>query len=309
MSEISRRQFIKGVAAGAAGIGIASFFPRLTASAQTEPAAEAEKPFSSVSEPSLTVFGARGSLPISRRDSHVFGGSTTCYMFRACGETIFLDAGTGLYSAPVEFEKPPVILLSHLHVDHLQGLGMYPRMSRKGMKTTLYVPTEDDDALAAIDGLYSPPYWPVHLNELGGDVRFLPHQFPLQLGEITVDGMKGCHPGGVWCFRIRFGGKTLVYASDFEHEEPFFSELIEFSHEADLVLYDAQYTVEEYEQRKGFGHSTAEKGLELLERSGAGQMILIHHDPARTDEQLLEREEQIGKENVRFAREGEVIAL
>ena len=75
------------------------------------------------------------------------------------------------------------------------------------------------------------------------------------------------------------------------------------------LLYDGQYTPEEYESRKGFGHSTPEKGLELLERSGAAKLLLIHHDPTRTDRTLLEMERLIGRDNVRFAREGDVIEL
>ena len=309
MKELTRRQFLQGLAAGAAGIGIASVFPGLVpaADAASEPAAETTPV--PAADGTLTVLGARGSAPICRQDSLSFGGSTTCFMLRACGETIFLDAGTGLFSAPNEYPNPPVFLVSHLHIDHLLGLGMYPRLSQKGAETTIYLPTKDGDAVGALDGLYSPPYWPLSLTALGGDVRVLPQAFPLQIGEINVDSMEGCHPGGVQCFRIRCKGKTLVYATDFEHEEPYFSDLIDFSKDADLVLYDAQYTQEEYEKRKGFGHSTAEKGLELLDRSGAAQLLLIHHDPNHADEQLLEMEAQIGRENVRYARAGDVIPL
>lgn len=309
MKEITRRQFIQGLAAGAAGIGLSRVFHGLVPEAEAASDSAPEKAPASSSDFTLTVLGARGSSPVCRGDSMAFGGSTSCYMLRAGGETIFLDAGSGLLSAPAEYPKPPVFLLSHLHVDHILGLGMYSWLSKKEAETTIYVPAEDGDALQALDGLYSPPYWPLSLTAYGSTVQVLPHGFPLQIGEITVDGMKGCHPGGVWCFRIRYHGKTLVYASDFEHEEPYFSELIEFSRGADLILYDAQYTAEEYEMKKGFGHSTAEKGLELLERAEAAQLLLIHHDPFLTDRQLLDREAQIGRDNVRFAREGEVISL
>ena len=88
----------------------------------------------------LTVLGARGSIPVSGPQFALFGGSTSCYMVEAGGETIFLDAGTGLLSAPTAFARPPVILLSHLHLDHVLGLGMYPRLSRPGEKTRLMLP-------------------------------------------------------------------------------------------------------------------------------------------------------------------------
>lgn len=311
MKEISRRQFIRGLAAGVAGIGISSVFPGLVTEADAATVTTAEKDPVSVSssDMTLTVLGARGSSPICRRDSLLFGGSTSCYMLRACGETIFLDGGTGMLNAPSEFPSLPVMLVSHLHMDHLSGLGMYSRLSQKGAETTIYLPAEDGDAVAALDGLYSPPYWPLSLLNCGGDVRVLPHSLPLQVGEVSVEGMEGCHPGGVKCFRLSCRGKRVVYASDFEHEEPYFSDLIDFSRDADLLLYDAQYTPEEYERKKGFGHSTAEKALELMESAGVERMLLIHHDPGSTDRELLKREAAIGMPNVRYAREGDTVRI
>ena len=187
--------------------------------------------------------------------------------------------------------------------------GVSPPVSKEA-ETTICIPSEDDHATQALDGLYAPPYWPLKLEDCGGRLQILPHSFPFQIGEISISGLKGCHPGGVWCFRLEYRSKTLVYASVFEHEEPYFCDLIDFSRNADLILYDAQYTEEEYERKKGYGHSTAEKGMELLESSGAGQLLLIQHDPWNTAGQLLEHVAQIGKVNVlRYAREGEVIPV
>ena len=135
-----------------------------------------------------------------------------------------------------------VFLLSHLPVDHLLWLGMYPRLSQKEVEMTICVLSEDDPSAQALDSLYAPPYWPLKLEDCGGRLQILPHSFPFQIGEISISGLKGCHPGGVWCFRLEYRGKTLVYASVFEHEEPYFCDLIDFSRNADLILYDAQYT-------------------------------------------------------------------
>ena len=80
--------------------------------------------------------------------------------------------------------------MRHLHFDHLQVLGMYSRLFQKEAETMIYVPTKDCDAVQALDGLYSPLYWPLSLTEYGGIVQILPHCFPLQIGGITVDGME-----------------------------------------------------------------------------------------------------------------------
>ncbi len=247
---------------------------------------------------------------MSSRDRALFGGATSCYMLRAGEDTVFLDAGSGLLSAPVELPKPPHLLLSHLHLDHLLGLGMYPRLIKPGLETVIHVPVlSGQDPLRLLDGLYAPPFWPVSLAAYSGEVRVKALRLPLQIGEIRVEGIEGCHPGGCLLFRLRCRGKTVVYASDYEYEPQSFARLAELARDADLLLYDGQYTEAEAEAKKGFGHSTAARGLELMERSGARRLLLIHHDPQSTDGQLLEREARLGRENARYAREGEEIRL
>ena len=258
----------------------------------------------------LTVLGPRGSMATGRKDCVLFGGDSSCYMVRAGEETLFLDAGSGLLAAPTEFPRTPHILLSHLHLDHLLGLGMYPRLSQEGRETLIHVPTTaGEDPLALLDGLYSPPYWPLSLRGYAGTVRVLPLALPLAIGELTVEGIPGNHPNGSLLLKLSWRGKRIVYATDYEYEESSFSRLAAFSRDADLLLYDGQFSEEELPARRGFGHSTPEKGMELMERSRAKKLLLIHHDPRSGDELLLEREAGIARESVRFAREGEEIIL
>ena len=259
----------------------------------------------------IKVLGARGSMAVSMQDRAVFGGSTSCYMVTAGDQTLFLDAGTGLLTAPSDYPGPSHILLSHLHLDHLLGLGMYPGFSQTGRETLIHVPVPaGQDPEEMLDRLYSPPFWPVSLRAVsGGTVRFLPLSFPLRIGDLTVEGIPGRHPGGIFLMKLSFRGKNLVYASDYEYEESSFVRLVDLARDADLVLYDGQYSMEELESRRGFGHSTPEYGLELMERSGAKRLWIIHHDPRRSDEELLAREARIGRDNVRFAREGDELLL
>lgn len=258
----------------------------------------------------LTVLGTRGSMAVGREDRGIFGGATSCYMVRAGEETVFLDAGSGLLTAPIRFPRPPHILLSHLHLDHLLGLGMYRRLLLEGEQTVIHVPAaRGEDPAALLDALYSPPYWPLSLRAYRGDVRILPLVLPLKIGELTVDGIPGSHPGGSVVMRLRYRGKSLVYATDYEYTEDSFEQLVELSRDADLILYDGQYTEAEAMARRGFGHSFPEKGLELLERSGAKRLRLIHHDPGSPDALLLAREALLRRKNARFAREGEEILL
>ena len=258
----------------------------------------------------LTVYGTRGSIPISGEEYRLFDGRTSCYLVQAGSASVFLDAGSGLLSAPADFPETPLILLSHLHIDHLLGLGMYPRLSRKGQKTEIYVPAQDQaEAERALCGLYSPPYWPLSLAQYAGDVRIRPLCFPLRAGEAIIEGTEGNHPGGCAAIRVRFRGKVLVYLTDYERSADSFPRLCAFSQGADLILCDGQYTQEQYESRRGFGHSPDGVGIALLQKSRAKRLLLIHHDPHSADCELLARERRIGLQNVRFAREGEVIDL
>ena len=258
----------------------------------------------------LTVLGARGSMACAETSLSLFGGDSSCYMVRAGEETIFLDAGTGLLHAPASFPKPPLILLSHLHLDHLVGLGMFPGISAVGQHPRVYVPfcESKEQAESILDRLYSPPFWPLRLGDLESRPALLPMPESLTQGEVRVESIPGRHPGGCLVFRLSYRGKRLVYATDFEHEEGAFDRLAAFAEGADLLLYDAQYTESEYLRCRGFGHSTAEKGLELWERCGAGRLLLVHHAPFATDERLLERAKSL-PEGASYARQGQVVCL
>ena len=258
----------------------------------------------------LTVLGARGSMAVCRPDCMTFGGNTSCYMVRAGDETIFLDGGSGLINAPTQFEKPPVILLSHFHLDHVMGLGMYPRLLIKGEKTIIYLPCESIiQGRAILNGVFSPPYWPLSLMEYTGTLILKPFRNRFKLGEVKIETMCGFHPGDCLVIRIFFHGKSLVYATDCEPGPKATLELAEFARGADLLLYDGQYAADVYPKREGFGHSTAEKGIEIMEQSDVRRMLLIHHDPHSTDSEILKREKTVNRKNVRYAREGETIAL
>ncbi len=258
----------------------------------------------------LTVLGARGSMPVSGPEFAEFGGSTSCYLVEAGQHTVILDAGSGMAHAPVSFSKPPVILLSHWHLDHLVGLGMYGRLHRPNEKTCLYAPAlNDKDARRKLAGLYAPPYWPLELDDYQSDLRVRAMPDELWYGEVCISTMQGKHPGGCLVYKLSFAGKSLVYATDFEHDSFSSARLASFCKEADLVLYDAQYVEAEYDTHTGFGHSTAGKGVELMRACGAKRLLLVHHDPKRTDYELRKQEKALDACNASFAREGEVIVL
>ncbi len=254
----------------------------------------------------ITVLGSRGSMPTADPAMAGFGGATSCYCVQAQGQTVFLDAGTGLMSAACG-EGPISILLSHTHVDHILGLPLFPALLQPGREIHIYGKTREGLTVEQqLARLISRPLWPLRLEEF--PARAVCHELslPLTLGGITVEGMEACHPGGSTVLKLTAGGCSLVYATDFEHSEEKCAELASFAKGASLLLYDGQYTEDEYAARRGFGHSTPAMGLRVRRESGAGRLLLIHHDPKHTDAMLRETEERLG---VRFAREGDVVTL
>ena len=171
-----------------------------------------------------------------------------------------------------------------------------------------------------IDRFISPPFWPVMIDEYPAAVKV--HHLPITdeveyykesmfIGNIKVDMMEGTHPGGSTIYRLTYKGKSIVYATDFEHTPSGCEALSVFAADCDILLYDAQYTEEEYKKYQGYGHSTPEAGLRVAAEAGAARLIFIHHAPWRSDEALLNMEQNIAKnnKNATFAKIGDEILL
>ena len=254
----------------------------------------------------VTVLGCRGSMPMPGPETAEFGGNSSCYRVEAAGETLYLDAGTGLaWENPAE--GPVRILLSHCHLDHVLGLPMFPGICRPEGQVEIYGPADGGMGPAEqLARFISPPLWPLGLEGYPAEVRFPELKLPGEIGPFRISAMESNHPGRCLIYRVEAEGRSLVYATDFEHSEGKSRELAAFAEGADLILYDGQYTEEEYARRRGYGHSTPEAGLRLLAESGVRQLVLVHHDPWHSDAILRAWEEEKG---VHFAREGETFRL
>lgn len=137
----------------------------------------------------------------------------------------------------------------------------------------------------SIDRLISPPFWPLKLGEYPANVTF--HDLPektFSLGSVIVDMMDSIHPQGSTIYRLTRAGKSLVYATDFEHTpEEGCKALAEFARGCDLLIYDAQYKEKEYEKYRGYDHSTPEAGLKSAAETGTAKVLFVHHSPRRSD--------------------------
>lgn len=260
----------------------------------------------------VTVLGARGSMPVTGKEYLKYGGDTTSYLIETKTQAIFLDAGTGIAHAP-ETKKQLSILISHPHLDHLMGIPFFRPFYYPDNKIDIYGKFREGLTTAQqIGHLMMPPLWPVGLDVFAAEILCHDTENRFFIGEVQVDTFENGHPGGCSAFRITAEGNTVVFSGDYEHDNGEKDRAFAgFSQDADLLIYDGQYSVEEYGRRRSFGHSTPERGLELLNMSGSKRILFTHHDPFHTDEYISNAEKTLTSvcSAASFAKEGEVISL
>jgi phosphoribosyl 1,2-cyclic phosphodiesterase len=228
-----------------------------------------------------------------------YGGNTSCVQvtFRD-GSQLILDAGTGIRTLGLELSEAPRvgILLTHLHLDHIQGLMFFPPCFRSDAEITIWGPSSPEASLEDRIARYiSAPLSPVEVRELPCSVAF--RDAPAsewQIGGVAIRAEAVTHRGPTLGYRITDGDTTLCYIPD--HEPALGAPLSQLDNEwisgydlardADLLIHDCQYTDEEYPAHVGWGHSALEDSLTFADRVGAKRALLFHHDPLHTDDVL-----------------------
>lgn len=252
----------------------------------------------------FTVFGASGSVPCPLSPDKIIhrGACTTCFMVEDGGETIIIDAGTGIINAGnYLLKKMPVtvnILLSHLHWDHIQGIPFFVPMYIRGNIFHVYGGKKWSGKLEQVlEGQMQYPTFPISLEEVnatGAEMGYFDifEKTILKWGGLTVKNINLNHPGKSFGYRIENeNGKAVVIATDTEHYSCLDFGLADLAKGADLLVYDAQYTEEEYQQKIGWGHSTPNKAAEMAKAAKVKRLILTHHDPSHDDKKVKEIEE------------------
>ncbi|MBV8761610.1 MAG: MBL fold metallo-hydrolase [Deltaproteobacteria bacterium] len=261
----------------------------------------------------VRFLGVRGSIATPGLAA---GGNTACVEVVAGDTRIILDAGTGIRTLGNERMASGIrhstILLSHLHWDHVAGLQFFTPVYVPGHRVEIASgPNGVMSHDAAIRALFKAPFFPVDFDDLAGTVttRELRPNDHFTIGDITITMARLNHPDPVYGYRLEHAGQSIVYATDTEHFSCVDPTLKKLAAGADILIYDAQYTPEEYPSKVGWGHSTWEAGAELARAAGVPQLVLFHHDPSRGDAALatLEAAAQAALPGTVAAREGLVL--
>ena len=249
------------------------------------------------------ILGVRGSTPAPGAEFVRYGGHTSCLALAHDGQapSLLVDAGTGIRRVSALLGGRPfvgTVLLGHMHWDHTQGLPFFRAGDSPGAEVALFAPAQPDGEVGTVlSRAMSPPHFPITPAELRGHWTFS----GLEPGEVEMGGFRVAareipHKGGrTFGYRISDGRATLAYLSDHcptslgpgpdglgaRHEAA-----LSLTSDCDAVFHDGQYTDEELPAKAYFGHSSWGYALGLAEAAGAKSLVVYHHDPDRTDDQI-----------------------
>jgi phosphoribosyl 1,2-cyclic phosphodiesterase len=247
----------------------------------------------------VKVWGARGSVPTPGPSTNRYGGNTSCLQVTLSdGRFLVLDAGSGIRNLGLRLAATTRridILLTHLHLDHIQGLMFFAPLFVPDAEIVIWGPPDAVTLPERLARYLSPPLTPLHLDELPARISF--RACPAgewELGPARIQAAPVAHPGPTVGYRISEGDTSLCYIPDQElalgpplrarerQSLPGF----DLAHGASLLIHDCQYTDEEYPSHVGWGHSRLSDALAFAQLTEAQRLLLFHHDPLHDDEQL-----------------------
>jgi phosphoribosyl 1,2-cyclic phosphodiesterase len=247
------------------------------------------------------IWGCRGSLAAPGPETVRYGGNTSCVEVRTAQERlIVIDAGTGIRNFGVSMAgvRPDRIdiLLSHLHLDHIEGIGFFTPIWDPSCEIHFWGPPSPTKSLReGIASYFSPPLFPVHIDDIPSRLVF--HDVPdteWELDSVRIKAEPVNHPGPTVGYRLEENGKILTYISDHEPAlgvdlltiEPEWVSGYSLAYGADVLFHDAQYTEDEYPHRVGWGHSSIAHTVTFGLITKARHLYMFHHDPLHSDGQL-----------------------
>jgi ribonuclease BN (tRNA processing enzyme) len=251
----------------------------------------------------LALLGVRGSTPAPGAAFVRYGGHTSCVAVLPDGPgppVLLLDAGTGVRDLPALLGPGPAgaapfagdVVLTHLHWDHVQGIPFCPSLDHPDAQVTVHLPAPAGaDAAALLARGMSPPHFPIGPDGLRGRWTFTGSDAGFTRGATTVTTARISHRGRTHGVRVECGGRAVAYLPDHSPataSAPLAAAAQRLAAGADVLLHDAQFTAAERQVADAYGHATVDDAVAFARRCGVRHLVLTHHAPARTDDQLDE---------------------
>ena len=266
------------------------------------PMSEAQAP--AASDIRVCFWGTRGSCPAPGSDTVRYGGNTACTELRFGDTLIIVDCGSGIrmlgQSLMREFKGKPIeghIFVGHTHWDHIQGFPFFVPLYIARNRFNVYSVSGAGKSLERVfRGQMAADYFPVPLKSLACELQFVELEGPVKIGPVTAKYHFLNHPGVAIGFRFEAHGKAITYLSDHETfvrlngvsevTRKQDADVVEFCRGSDILICEAQYTEEEYQLKRGWGHSTFYDAVERGIASGSRHLVIFHHEPVHTDDQM-----------------------
>ena len=268
----------------------------------------------------VKFWGVRGSIPCPGPDTAIYGGNTPCVEIRCGSNVLIFDAGTGIRPLgnilATDNVRDVDLFLTHTHLDHINGFPMFNFLFDD--KNQLKIWAGRREVWSSIKDIFekfmAPPIWPLSIENLGAEIIFSDFEigqvFSPKPG-IIIRTVNLNHPQGAVGYRVDFSGKSICYVTDTEHAKDCRDQnILKLIEGADIVIYDASFTDEEYPNFVGWGHSTWQEGVRLCTDAGAQRLAVFHHLPGRSDDELAIIDSSVGVllPGSVVAREGMVLA-
>ena len=266
----------------------------------------------------LRFWGVRGSYAAPFASHLNVGGNTSCVEIRADDHILVCDAGTGIIPFGNELlqqnaVRELLIILTHYHWDHVCGLPFFVPAFIPDWKISFFGPGDDVAEIKKhVSAQMRAPYFPVGTESWLANINYIePHKAGLKHGPISIEYSNVHHPGITYGYRIGVNGKTIIYISDNEcnfieksvrqrrselneEEQTLYDDMIQEEHQseldlienADILIHDAQYTPEDYEKKRGWGHSCYIDTINMAIDAGVKELYLYHHDPNYDDDAI-----------------------
>jgi phosphoribosyl 1,2-cyclic phosphodiesterase len=270
----------------------------------------------------IKFYGTRGSIPVCERNFLEFGGNTTSIKItRDNGRIAIIDAGSGIRNLgrdliKEDFHQDELFIgFTHFHWDHIQGFPFFAPAYNPNMVINILAMGKDrkiENLKDIFKRQMNSENFPVPLEDMGATFNFLQvEQNELKINNTSVQVIKQNHPGGSFGYRLEDNEKSLVVCTDIEHGDSVRPDIVEFCKNADLLVHEAQYTSEELQAHRGWGHSSYDQAIEVAERAGVKKLAITHHDPEHNDAFLIKIERECQKRylNCVLARDGMEIIL